>query len=104
MYQSINQSINSSTSLSIYPSIHDCTADPCIARLSDECKQRMHQLYLESTLDCLLRTEEGHVKKHALKVLWVLRDHDQAVASAEAAVAELDKVRAITDRYQLSVC
>jgi hypothetical protein len=26
------------------------------------------------------------------------------VASAEAAVAELDKVRAITDRYQLSVC
>jgi hypothetical protein len=62
----------------------------------------MHQLYLESTLDRLLRTEEGHVKKHALKVLWVLRDHDQAVASAEAAVAELDKVRAITDRYQLS--
>ena len=62
----------------------------------------MHQLYLESTLDRLLRTEEGLVKKHALKVLWVLRDHDQAVQSAQAAVAELDKVRAIAGRYQLS--
>ena len=62
----------------------------------------MHQLYLESTLDRLLRTEEGLVKKHALKVLWVLRDHDQAVKSAQAAVAELDRVRAIADRYQLS--
>jgi len=62
----------------------------------------MHQLYLESTLDRLLRTEEGLVKKHALKVLWVLRDHNQAVESAQAAVAELDKVRAIADRYQLS--
>ena len=62
----------------------------------------MHKLYLESTLDRLLRTEEGLVKKHALKVLWVLRDHDQAVESAQAAVADLDKVRAIADRYQLS--
>ena len=62
----------------------------------------MHQLYLESTLDRLLRTEEGLVRQHVLKVLWVLRDHDQAVESAQAAVAELHKMKVIVDRYKLS--
>ena len=62
----------------------------------------MHDLYLESTLDRLLRTEEGLVKTHALKVLWVLRDHDKAVDSAQLAAAHLDKVREIADQYELA--
>jgi hypothetical protein len=41
---------------------------------SHACKQRMHELYLESILDRLLLTAEGRVRDHVLRVLWELRD------------------------------
>jgi hypothetical protein len=69
---------------------------------SDACKKRMHDLYLESTLDRLLRTEEGMVREHVLKVLWVLRDHEQAVESARAIASHVDKLHSISANYSLT--
>jgi len=69
---------------------------------SDACKKRMHDLYLESTLDRLLRTEEGIVREHVLKVLWVLRDHEQAVESARAIASHVDKLHSISTNYSLT--
>ena len=41
---------------------------------STPCKQRMHDLHLDATLDRLLLQESGTVRDHVLKVLNVLRD------------------------------
>ena len=69
---------------------------------SDACKKRMHELYLVSTLDRLLLTEELVVREHVLKVLWVLRDHDKAVESAKAISSHVDTLRRVSDTYGLT--
>jgi len=69
---------------------------------SAECKARMHHLRLESTLDRLLHTEEGAVRAHVLKVLWVLRDHLRVVESAIGIVAHVEILQSVSQLYTLT--
>ena len=69
---------------------------------SETCKARMHTLHLESTLDRLLLTEQGAVRTHVLKVLWVLRDHERVVESARNIVAHVQTLQAVSELYELT--
>jgi hypothetical protein len=69
---------------------------------SEQCKTRMQNLHLESTLDRLLLTEEGNVRSHVLKVLWLIRDHARVVETASGIVAHVKTLRTVSHLYGLT--
>ena len=69
---------------------------------SEACKQRMHALRLESALDRLLLTEEGIVRDHALKVLYVLRDKHEVKECALKIIHSVNHLRAVSTKYGVS--
>ena len=69
---------------------------------SDACKQRMHALRLESVLDRLVLTEEGVVRDHALKVLYVLRDKSEVKECALKIIQSVNHLREVSAKYGVS--
>jgi len=70
---------------------------------SHACKQRMHELYLESILDQLLLTAEGRVRDHVLRVRWELHDKSEAAKCASTIVANVDSLRVLSATYKSAV-
>ena len=66
---------------------------------SDACRQRMVQLHLERHLERLLLTEEGMVREHVLKVLWVMRDKQELRQSVLRLTAAVSLMRDLSFKY-----
>ncbi len=62
---------------------------------SEQCKQRMRDLHLESTLKRLLQ-ETGSERDHLLELLYVLRDRDIMLESAKQIVAHVKVLQSVS--------
>lgn len=69
---------------------------------SEACKKRMHALNLEAVLERLLRTEEGIVRDHVLKVLYVLRDKKEVKECALKIIEAVNRLQQVSAKYGVS--
>ena len=65
---------------------------------SEQCKQRMRDLHLESTLNRLLE-EAGSERDHLLEVLYVIRDRDTMLESAKQIVAHVRVLQSVSEYH-----
>lgn len=70
---------------------------------SEACNARMHALGLESVLDRLLLTEDqGIVRDHTLKVLYVLRDRKEVKECALKIIQAVNHLQEVSEKYGYS--
>ena len=65
---------------------------------SEQCKERMRDLHLESTLNRLLQ-ETGSERDHLLELLYVIRDRDTMLESAKQIVAHVKVLQSVSEYH-----